>query len=390
MKYKFDEITDRSGTYSYKWDGAYRYFTTNDLVPLWIADMDFKAPPEVVKALEKRASHGIYGYTKEESEHKEPFIRWAKDRYNYNLQGEWIINTPGVVPAICAAIQSLTEKGEGVLIQPPVYPPFFSSVTNNDRKLVVNELKFENGKYEIDFEDFEAKIKNENVKLFLLCNPQNPVGRVWSKADLEKLLKICNDNNVFVFSDEIHGDIIYSNHTFNSSLTISRKYYDTLIVASAPSKTFNIAGLYYSNIIIPNKELREKIAFVFTQLNVSSENIFSIEAGRAVYEYGADWVDELVKYLESNAEYVVDFINKNMPKVKAYKPESTYLMWIDFSELFDSQEKLTDFLINDAKVGLNDGSTFSEKHVGFARLNIASPRSIIKEGLERLKAGLRD
>lgn len=388
MKYNFDNETDRSGTYSYKWDGAYRYFGTNDVIPLWIADMDFKAPPEVVKALEERASHGIYGYTKEENEHKEPFIKWAKKRYGYDVDAKWIINTPGVVPAICAAIQSLTEKGDSVLIQPPVYPPFFSSIKNNDRNLVVNQLKYEDGKYEIDFEDFEKKIKEENVKLFLLCNPQNPVGRVWSTEDLERLLKICKENDVYVFSDEIHGDIIYSGHEFKSVLTLSKNYYDKLMVATAPSKTFNIAGLYYSNIIIPDEKLREKISFVFTQLNVSAENVFSIEAGRAVYEYGEDWVDSLVEYLEGNADFVVDFIKAKLPKVKAYKPESTYLMWLDFSELFDSQEKLIDFLINDAKLGLNDGTTFSEDYVGFMRLNIASPRSIVKEGLERLERAL--
>ena len=388
MKYNFDNETDRSGTYSYKWDGAYRYFGTNDVIPLWIADMDFKAPPEVVKALEERASHGIYGYTKEESEHKEPFIKWAKKRYGYDVEAKWIINTPGVVPAICAAIQSLTEKGDSVLIQPPVYPPFFSSIKNNDRNLVVNQLKYEDGKYEIDFEDFERKIKDENVKLFLLCNPQNPVGRVWSTEDLKRLLDICKENDVYVFSDEIHGDIIYSGHEFKSVLTLSKDYYDKLIVATAPSKTFNIAGLYYSNIIIPDEKLRDTISFVFTQLNVSAENVFSIEAGKAVYEYGEDWVDSLVEYLEGNADFVVDFISEKLPKVKAYKPESTYLMWLDFSELFDSQEKLIDFLINDAKLGLNDGTTFSEDYVGFMRLNIASPRSIVKEGLERLERAL--
>lgn len=388
MKYNFDNETDRSGTYSYKWDGAYRYFGTNDVIPLWIADMDFKAPPEVVKALEERASHGIYGYTKEESEHKEPFIKWAKKRYGYDVEAKWIINTPGVVPAICAAIQSLTEKGDSVLIQPPVYPPFFSSIKNNDRNLVVNQLKYEDGKYEIDFEDFERKIKDENVKLFLLCNPQNPVGRVWSTEDLKRLLDICKENDVYVFSDEIHGDIIYSGHEFKSVLTLSKEYYDKLMVATAPSKTFNIAGLYYSNIIIPDEKLRDTISFVFTQLNVSAENVFSIEAGKAVYEYGEDWVDSLVEYLEGNADFVVDFISEKLPKVKAYKPESTYLMWLDFSELFDSQEKLIDFLINDAKLGLNDGTTFSEDYVGFMRLNIASPRSIVKEGLERLERAL--
>lgn len=388
MKYNFDLETDRRGTYSYKWDGAYRYFGTNDVIPLWIADMDFKAPPDVVKALEERASHGIYGYTKEESEHKEPFIKWAKKRYGYDVEEKWIINTPGVVPVICAAIQSLTEKGDGVLIQPPVYPPFFSSVKNNDRKLVINELKYEDGKYEIDFEDFEKKIKEENVKLFLLCNPQNPVGRVWSKEDLERLLEICKENDVFVVSDEIHGDIIYKGNKFTSALTLSKDYYDRLIVATAPSKTFNIAGLYYSNIIIPDDKLREKISLVFTQLNVSAENVFSIEAGRAVYEYGEEWVESLIEYLDGNADFVVDFIKEKLPKIKAYKPESTYLMWIDFSELFDSQEKLIDFLVQDARLGLNDGTTFSEDYVGFMRLNIASPRSIIKEGLLRLESAL--
>ena len=388
MKYNFDLETDRKGTYSYKWDGAYRYFGTNDVVPLWIADMDFTAPSEVVEALEKRAAHGIYGYTKEEKEHKEPFIKWAKKRYGIEIERDWIINTPGVVPAICAAMQALTEKGDGVLIQPPVYPPFFSSVQNNERKLVVNPLKLENGKYEIDFEDFEYKIKNEGVKLFLLCNPQNPVGRVWKGEDLERLLKICEENDVIVFSDEIHADIIYKDYKFNSSLTLSKQYYNRLIVATAPSKTFNIAGLYYSNIIIPDEDLRKKISLIFTQLNVSAENVFSIEAGKAVYEYGEDWVDELVEYLEGNAEYVVNFIKEKLPQIKTYKPESTYLMWLDFSEIFDKQEKLIDFLINQAKLGLNDGTTFSEDYVRFARLNIASPRSIIKEGLERLESAL--
>ncbi|AFS78183.1 cystathionine beta-lyase PatB [Gottschalkia acidurici 9a] len=387
-KYNFDEVIDRMGTYSNKWDGAYKYFGTNDLIPLWIADMDFAPPREAVEVIEKRAKHGIYGYTLTESKHRKPFIEWCKSRYRYDVKEEWIVNTPGVVPAICAAIQSLTNEGDEIMIQPPVYPPFFNSVKNNDRKLVENPLILKDGKYEIDFDDLEYKIKNGNIKMLLLCNPHNPVGRVWNREDLEKIMNICKEHNILVFSDEIHGDIIYKGNQFNSLMTFPKEYYDNIIVATAPSKTFNIAGLYYSNILIPNEDIRQKVRLVLTKLNISAENVFSINAGAAVYEYGEDWVDELVDYLEENAKFVEQFIKERLPKIKTFNLEGTYLMWLDFRELFEDQDELKDFLINKAKVGLNDGTTFGSQYVGFARLNIASPRSIIEEGLKRIEKAL--
>lgn len=388
MKNNFDIVIDRKGTYCHKWDGAYRYFGTNDIVPLWIADMDFTPPKEVVEVLEKRASHGIYGYTVIESEHRKPFMNWTKKRYGYEIEEDWIVNTPGVVPAICAAIQALTSEGDEIIIQPPVYPPFFNSIKNNDRKIVENPLVYKDGKYQIDFEDLEEKINNKDIKMLLLCSPHNPVGRVWDRDELERVIELCIKNDIIIFSDEIHGDIIYKGHKFNSLMTFSKEYYDKLIVATAPSKTFNIAGLYYSNILIPNEEIRNKIKFVLTKLNISADNVFSVSAGAAVYEYGEQWVDELVEYLEGNADFVVNFIRENIPQVKSYKLEGTYLMWLDFRDIFDNQEDLKDFLINKAKVGLNDGTTFGEQYVGFARLNIASPRSIIEEGLKRLEKAL--
>ncbi|KNF10033.1 cystathionine beta-lyase PatB [Gottschalkia purinilytica] len=387
-KYNFDEIIDRKGTYSSKWDGLDRYFGTKEVLPLWVADTDFAPPREVVDALNNRVQHNIYGYPIIEPEHYEPIIKWSKKRYGYDLDVNWIINTPGVVTGLCAAIQALTKEGDEIIIQSPVYPPFFSSVTNNNRKLVENELINNNEIYEIDFDDLEKKASSGNAKMLVLCNPQNPVGRVWNREELQRVIDICIKNNIIIFSDEIHGDIIYKNKKFNSLLSFSKEYYDNIIVATAPSKTFNVPGLFFSYVIVPNQEFKNDISRILTNLSISPGNVFNIPASVAAYEYGEEWLEELLIYLEDNVDYLIDFVKERLPQVKVVKPEGTYLAWLDFSELFESQEELRNFLINEAKVGLNDGTTFGNKGNGFARLNFGCPRSVLKEGLERIEKAL--
>lgn len=384
----FDALIDRRNTDCIKWDGLKEAYGRDDILPLWIADMDFVSSPKIIEAMIGRANHGVFGYPLASAKIFEPFIEWNKRRNNLNIDQEWILTCPGVVTAFTLGILAFTKEGDKVMIQTPVYPPFHSSVKNNNRIMIENELIEKEGYYTIDFEDFEKKIRENNIKLFILCNPHNPVGRVWRKEELEKMAEICLEYDVKIFSDEIHSDLILKGYKFNSILSLDEKYKKIIIAATAPSKTFNIAGLTSSMVLIPDEDMREVYSKVSQSLSIGLLNIFGLTAIEAAYKHGEEWLEEVMSYIEDNFDYMISFIKENMPNVKCRKPEATYLGWLDFRKIFTKQDELDDFLINRAKVALNSGITFGKKGEGFVRINLGCPRTILEEALKRIKNAL--
>ncbi|WP_372994491.1 MalY/PatB family protein [Lutispora sp.] len=384
----FDALIDRRNTDCIKWDGLKEAYGRDDILPLWIADMDFVSSPKIIEAMIGRANHGVFGYPLASAKIFEPFIEWNKRRNNLNIDQEWILTCPGVVTAFTLGIHAYTKEGDKVMIQTPVYPPFHSSVKNNNRIMIENELIEKEGYYTIDFEDFEKKIRENNIKLFILCNPHNPVGRVWRKEELEKMAEICLKYDVKIFSDEIHSDLILKGYKFNSILSLDEKYKKIIIAATAPSKTFNIAGLTSSMVLIPDEDMREVYSKVSQSLSIGLLNIFGLTAIEAAYKHGEEWLEEVMSYIEDNFDYMISFIKENMPNVKCRKPEATYLGWLDFRKIFTKQDELDDFLINRAKVALNSGITFGKKGEGFVRINLGCPRTILEEALKRIKNAL--
>ncbi len=379
----FNRIINRKNTNSIKWDALKEIFGQDDLIPLWVADMDFPAPEEVTQALIERAKHPIYGYSNLGEEYYNAIINWTKQRHNWSIEKDWIMYTPGVVPAINWIIQSFTAPGDKIIIQEPVYHPFKNSIALNDRITVNNELKFENGVYRMDFENLEASI-DKDVKLFILCNPHNPVGRVWEKWELERLGEICLKHNILVVSDEIHSDLIYEGYTHIPFASISQKFADNSIVCTAPTKTFNLAGLQCSNIIIPNKKVRDAFKSTLEKQHIQEATPFGIAGVQAAYQHGEQWLNEVMKYINNNLEFMIDYLNKNLPEVKVIKPQGTYLIWVDFRGLKISREELNNILLNKAKVALNDGYMFGESGYNFQRINIACPKPLLEEALKRI------
>ena len=355
----------------------------HDVVPLWIADMDFEILPELQDIMVKRASHPTFGYTAASPKYFENIIKWNKERNNLEIKKEEIIAVPGVVTAIAFALHALTKEGDKVLINTPVYNPFASTIKGLNRELVTSTLKCEGTRRVMDFEDMENKIK-DGVKMVILCNPHNPVGRVWTKDELNQLVELCAKYNVYLFSDEIHSDITYGGHKHCSILTVSEKAKEISFCAMAPSKTFNIAGLKSSMFIIQNPEILEKISSVINAFHISID-LFAYKATEVVYGYGAKWVDELNEYLYENAKFVTEFCETKMPKVKTFVPDGTYLMWLDFSAYGLSQEDLMNKLKDEANVGMNSGATYGDEGVGFARLNIGCPKSMLEKALNQIK-----
>jgi cystathionine beta-lyase len=387
MSQVFGTVIERKNTASWKWDELEKVFGTTDMLPMWIADMDFAAPPAVVEAVKVRAEHGIYGYATFTHSFYASIIGWMKRRHQWKIEEEWISITPGVVPAISIAVQAFTEPGDGIVIQPPVYPPFFRCVKANNRQLIENPLKFENGKYQIDFEDLERKL-SPAVKILLLCNPHNPVGRVWSHDELGRLTQLCLKHKLLILSDEIHGDLIFQGYKHIPVAALGPEVAASTITFTAPSKTFNLAGLYTSATIISNPKLRRKFNALLEVLSVGEGNVFGIAACEAAYNHGEQWLGDLLAYLGGNADYLQHFLADKVPQIKMVKPESTYLAWLDFREFGLSGAELKDFLVRQAKVGLNDGLTFGKKGEGFARLNFGCPRSLLQEGLQRIEAAV--
>lgn len=380
----FDKITDRRNTKSLKYDFAERRGMAKDILPLWVADMDFKVSSYITGALEKMVSHGIFGYSESKEDYFEALSSWTKRHYNWEIKERWLVKTPGVVFALAMAVKAYTDKGDSVLIQQPVYYPFAEVIEDNDRRLVVNELKqSDDGKYYIDYEDFENKITTENVKLFFLCNPHNPVGRVWTKEELIKLGNICLKHNVIVVSDEIHADFSFKiKHTVFAN--ISDEFRDISIVCTSPSKTFNIAGLQVSNIFIANEKLRKKFKKEIDGAGYSQLNLSGLVACEAAYRFGDEWLAAVLEYIKSNAAYVEEFLKERLPKVKMTELEGTYLVWLDFREYGLDDSEINRKIIKDAGLWLDKGSMFGKSGVGFQRINIACPRSVLTEALEKL------
>ena len=384
MQYDFDTCIPRKNTHSVKYDFASQYGKPENTIPLWIADMDFKVPPCVFSALENHVHHGIFGYSDTDDKYFDVLQSWFSRRFNWQVQPDWLVKVLGVVTLIHISIRALTKPGDAVIIQQPVYPPFSSAVNSTNRKLVVNELLYTNNYYTIDFEDFEKKIVDNHVKLFILCSPHNPVGRVWKKEELLKLGDICLRHGVKVISDELHADIVYLGHKHHVFANLSPELSDISITCTAPSKTFNLAGLQLSNNFISNPHIRKAIIKEYYASGLSQLNVMGIVAAEAAYRDGEAWLEELKSYLHCNVNYLKDFLARKLPSIKLVEPEGTYLMWLDFRELGFSPLELEKFMLEKAELWLNDGPSFGAGGEGFQRMNIACPRATLEKALERL------
>ncbi len=386
-RYNFDEQIDRHGTNSVKWEGMTKMFGREGLFPMWVADMDFKVPQEIINAIKTRADQGIFGYTFRPESFYNSIIGWMKRRHNLDIKRKWIVDGAGVVSAIVMAVLAYTKPGDEIIVQPPVYYPFFRVIRNNGRIIVNNPLKLENKRYTMDFEDLKRKISGR-TKMVILCNPHNPIGRVWSRDELERLLKICKDNDLILASDEIHSDFVYDPNIHTSVLSLDSN--ENTVTFLASNKTFNLAGIPSSIVVIPDKRLRNDFQTTLENMDVETSNIFSIVATQAAYTYGDEWFDALLEYLAGNLELLESFLKSEMPKIDLVKPEGTYLAWLDFRKFGFSDEKLSNLIINKANLALDDGNLFGIGGNGFQRMNIAMPRKLLMTGLEKLKNAFGD
>ena len=382
----FDEIIDRRDTDCLKYDFAVRRGKPKDVLPLWVADMDFKTSSLVLDEIQKRTEHGIFGYTETGDEYFAALSGWLKTHHNMDIKQEWLVKTPGIVFALAMAVKAFTEVGDAVLIQQPVYYPFSEVIADNDRKVVSSDLVLEeDGKYHIDFADFENKIKENRVKLFFLCSPHNPVGRVWTKEEFAQIADICIRYNVVVVSDEIHEDFTYEGYTHTPFVNADERIRDFCITATSPGKTFNLAGLQISNIFISNAKLRHAFKKQIAAAGYSQLNTMGIVACEAAYTYGGQWYASLKNYLQANLDFAREYIAKEIPKVKLVEPEGTYLIWLDFRELSLCESELENLIVNEAKLWLDSGAIFGKIGEGFERINIATSRKVLEEALHRIK-----
>ncbi|PGM86949.1 MalY/PatB family protein [Bacillus cereus] len=387
MKFDYNQQIDRFDTASYKWDQSKSLFETEDVLPMWVADMDFTSPPAVVNALINRATHGVYGYTIIPDSYYSSIIDWLKRRHGSMVQKEWITHSPGVVTALSILVSCLTKPGDKVMIQSPVYHPFYDVVLQQNRELVTNNLILEDGRYTMDLKDLENKI-DSSVKVMLLCNPHNPVGRVWDEQELERLGALCAKHNIIVISDEIHCDLIYKGNKHVPFSSISEKMKSTSITCISTSKTFNLAGLKTCNLIIQNPHIKELYEKKLKMLSLHSESFFGITAVEAAYTHGEEWLNQLLIYLEGNLNFLLDYFKQHINEVKVIKPEGTYLVWLDFRGLRMNKENIEKWMYQKAKLALNEGSMFGENGKGFLRMNIACPRATLEEGLSRIRKAL--
>lgn len=384
MSFNFNKIIDRTNNFSAKWSEMNKNFGSNDLLPMWVADMDFLTAPCIMEALKDRLEQGIFGYTTRPSSYNESIVNWLDNRFSWKIKKEWLMFSPAVITSISLLIQNLTQKNDKIMIQEPVYSPFHNIVELNERDLVISPLiKLDDGSYIMDYEDIEAKIKD--VKIFILCNPHNPVGRVWTREELTRLGQICLKHNVIVISDEIHSDIILKNHKHIPFASISKEFCKNTITCMAPTKTFNLAGLQSSFLVMSNPYYYEVMDRAFSTLDIKRNNAFSLVATEAAYNYGEDWLDELIKYIEDNVDFAIEYIKTHMPKLKVKKPEGTYLLWVDFNSLNVDEKDLKDALINKGRVALSSGSSFGIGGGGYYRINLACPRAMVLEALKRIE-----
>ena len=382
MKYNFDELIDRRGTDALKLEALLPRWGREDLIPMWVADMDFRTPPFIVEVIKKRIECEILGYTEKPHAWYQSIIDWQQKRHQWAITKEMISFVPGVVPAIVMAVEAFTQVGDPVLIQPPVYYPFAAAIRNTGRKVVTNPLLLKDEQYQIDFEDFEEKAKT--CKLFILCNPHNPGGRVWTKDELERLAAICLKHKVLMISDEIHADLTLPPYPQTPLATLSKEVAESCVTFSSASKTFNMAGLASAYAVIPNAEVRKKFLDKTVGYMLTDGNVFAFQTTVAAYEQGEEWLSQLLSYIQGNIDYLTQYIDQHLPKVKYIVPQASYLVFLDFRELGLSQKELVSLCTNQAHLALVDGSVFGKEGTGFMRINLASPRSVIEKAAQQL------
>ncbi len=400
MKYDFDREINRQGTHSVKWEFVQegknllhwehtdRCFRENRLLPMWVADMDFPCPQSVVDALVARAQHGIYGYTEKPERYYRAIVDWMARRQHWDVEPDWICTSPGVVPALNMLVRTFVSPGEKVLIQPPVYYPFFNAIKKNGGEILSSPLVYEHGRYRMDLADLEQKSRDPQLRMMILCNPHNPVGRAWTREELLCLAEICLERNILVVSDEIHGDLMLRGTTFAPYATLGAPFAQNAVVCTAPSKTFNLAGLQTSNIIIPNPERRARFRETLQSNGLIGINAFGIVALEAAYTGGEEWLDQVLEYIEGNLAYLEEYIAQNLPPITVIPPEGTYLVWLDCRGLGLDKWALRQLMLEEARVYLDDGFMFGDEGEGFQRINIACPRAIVVEALERIKRAI--
>jgi putative C-S lyase len=387
MKYDFETLVSRRNVGSSKWNLMQKLKSdiSDDIIPLSVADMEFKNPPQIIEGLKKYIDSSIFGYTEATEEYYKAVCDWMERRHGWKIKKEWITEFSGVVPALFTIVRALTKEEDGVILMTPVYYPFYNAIEKNNRKVVKNELVILNGKYEIDFEDLEEKAKQESTKLLILCNPHNPVGRVWSESELKKIGRICIDNNVLIVSDEIHFDLIMPGFKHTVFANISEEFAESSVICTAPSKTFNLAGLQTSNIIVPNKDIRYKIVKERRlAIGNSGLNMFGYKACEIAYNECEEWLDELIEVLYENKKLVEDFMKTNIPEVKVIELQGTYLQWLDFRDFEKDHKILENFMLKEAMLFLDEGYIFGDGGQSFERINLACPTNILKEALDRL------
>lgn len=386
MKYNFDEIINRENTASVKYDLRKEVFGKEDVIPMWVADMDFRTPDFIINAIKERANHEVFGYSIRPKSYFNSIVNWLKKRHQWEIKSEWISFSPGIVPAINMAVMAYTKPGDKIVVQPPVYFPFFSAIQENNRIQVENPLILKDGRYCIDFDDLDQKLKD--AKMLILSNPHNPGGSVWTRNELKQLGDLCIKHNVLIMADEIHADLVYKNYKFVPMASISEKIANNTVTFIAPSKTFNIAALATSSVICSNKELKAKYDKVLDTIHVGLGNVFGTVASEAAYTYGEEWLEQLMEYLENNLNFLENFIHDELPQIKMIRPEGTYLVWLDCSELDLKGKDIKDFMIYDVGVGMNDGRMFGTGGDGYMRINIACPKSTLENALHKLKKSI--
>jgi cystathionine beta-lyase len=390
-KWNFDEVIDRNCFGTIKWQPKFlkKWLKYGDLLPLWVADMDFRAPEPITQAMIERVNHGIFGYTLPEEDFYQATIDWFRRRHNWNIQRDWFVYTPGIVSAICNLLLAFSKPGDKIIIQEPVYYPFKDAIKINGRRALVNPLKLTNGHYEMDFEDLEKKVKDPRAKILILCSPHNPVARVWTREELEMLGNICIKNNILVISDEIHCDLIFPGFKHIPFASISENFAQNSVTCTAGSKTFNIAGLQTSNILIPDPVKRQYFANQMENLALKFPGLFGAIALKVGYNECEDWVDAVMVYINKNFEFLKKFTQERLHGVKVIDPEGSYLIFMDFRGLKLNPDKLDEILKKEAKVGLDRGKMFGTGGLGFQRINIACPISILQDALERIENALK-
>lgn len=387
MKYDFDRVIDRSGTHALKWDCRERTHPDIDVLPMWVADMDFETAPSVREAVRRRAGHGIFGYTLLPDDYRAAVAEWMAKRFNWNIQAGWMAFTPGVVPAVHFAVQAFSRPGDGIVIQSPVYYPFRWGIERNGRRVMDNPLQIEGGRYVMDLEGLEAAI-DDRTRMLILCSPHNPVGRVWRREELHALAEICRRRDLVLLSDEVHADLVMPGHRHLPTACLGKEFAGLTITCTAPNKTFNIAGLQMATTIIPNRSLRSRFQAAVSGAGIGPVNPFSIEATIAAYRDGEEWMEALLEYLHANFIFLQEFFADRLPRVKVYPLEGTYLVWADFSAYGLPDREMTDRLLKIGRVWLDAGSMFGTGGEGHQRINIACPRRLLKDGLEGIARSL--